>query len=189
MDFEKAYDSVDHRFLDSCLEGMGFGEKLRGWIRNCISSPMISILVNGSPTNEFGIGRGLMQGDPMSPFLFNIVVEALNRLLLKARDLNLFRGKVFGRGRIHLTHLQFADDTILFIEAKEDFVVNVRRVLRCFEIGSGLKINFHKSGLDTVGKVSISGDRWASLFRCRKASLPFSYLGLPLGGNRNLVRF
>ncbi|KAK2654067.1 hypothetical protein Ddye_013923 [Dipteronia dyeriana] len=102
LEFEKTYDSVDHKFLDSCLEGMGFGERWRGWMSSCISSPMISMLVNGSPLKEFAIDRGLRQGDHLSPFLFNITVEALNRLLLKARDLNLLKGKVFGRNMTHL---------------------------------------------------------------------------------------
>ncbi|KAK3211814.1 hypothetical protein Dsin_016520, partial [Dipteronia sinensis] len=95
--FEKAYDSMDHKFLDLCLEGMGFGERWRGWMHNVIASPMISTLINGSPSKEFGVGRGLRQGDPLSPFLLNIVVEALNRMPLKAMDQNLFKVKV-GKG-------------------------------------------------------------------------------------------
>ncbi|KAK2644345.1 hypothetical protein Ddye_019540 [Dipteronia dyeriana] len=138
-------DSVDHKFLDFCLEGMWFGERLRGWISSCISSPMISVIVNGSPSKEFRIGSGLRQGDSMSSFLFNIVVDALNRLFLKAMDLNVFKGKVFGRDKVHITHLQFVNDTILFIDANAESVLNMRRILRCFEIRSGLKINFHKS--------------------------------------------
>ncbi|KAK2653765.1 hypothetical protein Ddye_013621 [Dipteronia dyeriana] len=185
----EAYDSVDHKFLDLCLEGIGFGDKWRGWIRHCIISPTISVLVNGSPTKEFGISKGLRQGDPLSPLFFNIVVEALNRLLLKARDLNFVKGKVLGREGIHLSHLQFVDDTIMFIEAKEYSVINVRRILRCFEIGSGFKINFHKSILVKVGKVSSPAEKWVALFRCQKSSLPFSYLGLPFGGNPNRIRF
>ena len=55
LDFEKAYDSVDHNFLDD----MGFGRKWRQWMGYCISSPWISILVNGSPTREFGLEKGL----------------------------------------------------------------------------------------------------------------------------------
>ena len=152
LNFEKAYDSVDHKFLDLCMEGMGFGEKWRGWIHHCVSSPKISVLVNGSPTREFGVGRGLRQGDPLSSFLFNIVVEALSKMLLKARDLNLFKDKVFGGNQI--THLQFADDTLLFLDAKEESMVNVRRVWRCFKIRSSLKINFHKSGMVKIGKDS-----------------------------------
>ena len=59
LDFKKAYDSVEHGFLDSVMKDMGFGEKWRSWIQNCISSPQVSILVNGSPTSEFGVERGL----------------------------------------------------------------------------------------------------------------------------------
>ena len=70
LDFEKAYDSVDHAFLDSMMVNMGFGDHWRGWIRNCISSPLLSVLVNGSPTSQFGLQRGLRQDDPLSPFLF-----------------------------------------------------------------------------------------------------------------------
>ncbi|KAK3219374.1 hypothetical protein Dsin_013344 [Dipteronia sinensis] len=147
------------QIIDSFVVGMGFGDKWRGWIHNCISSPMISILVNRSPTKEFGIGRGRRQSDPLSPFLFNILVKALNTILLKAMDLNMFRGKVLGREGTHLTHLQFADDKILLIETKEESVVNVRRILRCFENGSGLKINFHKSGLVKVEKASSPVER------------------------------
>ncbi|KAK2640829.1 hypothetical protein Ddye_022592 [Dipteronia dyeriana] len=66
LDFEKAYDSVDHRYLDSMMEGMGFGVRWRGWMKDYISTPMISVLVNGSPTSQFGIETGLRHGDPLS---------------------------------------------------------------------------------------------------------------------------
>ena len=58
IDFEKAYNSVDHGFLDSMMGEMGFGAKWRRWIYDCISTPMLSILVNGCPTDQFGVGRG-----------------------------------------------------------------------------------------------------------------------------------
>ncbi|KAK2639301.1 hypothetical protein Ddye_027096 [Dipteronia dyeriana] len=77
----------------------------------------------------------------------------------------------------------FADDTILCLEPKVEYLLNAKRILRCFEIISGLKINFHKSFLVRVGKKRPTKDDWASIFRCVMSSLPVTYLGLPLGGN------
>ncbi|KAK3189923.1 hypothetical protein Dsin_029484 [Dipteronia sinensis] len=74
------------------MEGMRFGIKWRGWMRECIFSPLLSILVNGRLTPQFGIDRGLRKGDPISPFLFNIVVEGLNCLLQKVVFLKLIDG-------------------------------------------------------------------------------------------------
>ncbi|GJZ44442.1 RNA-directed DNA polymerase, eukaryota [Tanacetum coccineum] len=68
VDFEKAYDSVRWDFLDDILVKFGFGIKWRGWIQNCLNSSKGSILVNGSPTEEFQFYKGLKQGDPLSPF-------------------------------------------------------------------------------------------------------------------------
>ncbi|KAK2663061.1 hypothetical protein Ddye_001635 [Dipteronia dyeriana] len=96
------------------LEKMGFGLKWQQWIRWCIASPSLSILVNGSPTFQFPIERGLRQGDPLSPFLFNLDVEFLNVILCRAKVLNMISGVDFGTDEVHISHLQFADDTMLF---------------------------------------------------------------------------
>ncbi|KAK2656830.1 hypothetical protein Ddye_009882 [Dipteronia dyeriana] len=118
LDFEKAYDSIDHSFLIEVLDKMGFGKKWQEWIYWCISSPLVSVLCNGSPIKQFSMENGLRQRDPLSPFLINMVVEILDSMLCRARQLNLISGAVFGDGRIEISHLQFADDTILFFGAQ-----------------------------------------------------------------------
>ena len=96
IDFEKAFDSITWNFLFSMLANFGFGVKWISWIQECVSTARISILVNGSPTKEFNPQKGLRQGDPLSPFLFNLVVEALNILLQRAMDLRVLNGVSIG---------------------------------------------------------------------------------------------
>lgn len=73
VDFEKAY-SVTWEFLEYMMRRMCFEEKWRKWVGECLSTTKVSILVNGSPTEEFSVGRGLRQGDP--PFSFIILIVA-----------------------------------------------------------------------------------------------------------------
>ncbi|GKC74670.1 RNA-directed DNA polymerase, eukaryota [Tanacetum coccineum] len=92
IDFEKAYDLVRWDYLDDVLEKFGFGSKWRGWIYNCLHSSKGSILVNGSPTDEFHFRRGLKQDEPLSLFLFILVMESLHLSFQNVVDEGLFKG-------------------------------------------------------------------------------------------------
>jgi hypothetical protein len=81
LDLEKAYDHVNWEFVSYLMGRLGFGSKWRTWIFACISTTQFSILINSSPNGFFGSSRGLCQGDPLSPLLFVIVMEALSRML------------------------------------------------------------------------------------------------------------
>jgi hypothetical protein len=143
----------------------------------------MSILVNGSPTEEINIQRGLKQGDPLAPFLFLLVAEGLGGLMKKAVELNRFKGFKVGNRGVVVSHLQYADDTLCLGEATLENLWTLKAILRGFELVSGLKVNFSKS---RIMGVNVPHDflRLASIFlSCRTSTIPFTYLGLPVGAS------
>ncbi|KAK2638181.1 hypothetical protein Ddye_025976 [Dipteronia dyeriana] len=101
----------------------------------------------------------------------------------------MLRGVSFGNNSVHITHLQFTDDTILFLKPNQVYLNNAKRILRCFELATSLRINFHKSCVVRVAKTELPDKGWAESFRCMKDCLPITYLGLPLGGRPRLRSF
>eukprot|EP00268_Persea_americana_P008172 TRINITY_DN13144_c0_g1_i6.p1 TRINITY_DN13144_c0_g1~~TRINITY_DN13144_c0_g1_i6.p1 ORF type:complete len:313 (+),score=49.71 TRINITY_DN13144_c0_g1_i6:1004-1942(+) len=182
LDLEKAYDRVDWDFLQYLMRRMGFGVKWRAWILECLSSATFSIIINGSPTGFFSASRGLRQGDPLSPFLFVIIGEALSRMLHAGVNANLFEGFRPANTILEISHLQFADDTLLFCNADEDQLRNVKAILFYFEAVSGLRVNFFKSELIGIKVNEDHLNRLANIFGCKAVTLPSTYLGLPLCG-------
>uniref|UniRef100_A0A2N9FE24 Reverse transcriptase domain-containing protein n=1 Tax=Fagus sylvatica TaxID=28930 RepID=A0A2N9FE24_FAGSY len=96
LDVEKAYDHVNWDFLLYLLQCCGFPIRWRNWIRFCISTVRFSILINGCPSGFFASSRGLRQGDPLSPLLFVVVMEALSRLMDRAVARGSFSGFLVG---------------------------------------------------------------------------------------------
>ncbi|KAL1326310.1 hypothetical protein AAHE18_13G219100 [Arachis hypogaea] len=132
--------------------------------------------------------RGLRQGDPLSPFLFVLVVDVLHRMIGEAVRNGRIAPLFVGRDNIELSYLQFADDTVLFCPLEEETIKNYKRLLRCFELMSGLSINFDKSNLIPINCEQQWSRRMCSLLGCKEATLPVRYLGVPLGANPRLVK-
>ena len=190
VDFEKAYNSVDWGYLDEVMRKMAFPVLWRKWIKECVSTATASVLVNGSPTEEFSLKRGLRQGDPLSPFLFLLAEEGLNVMMKSMVENFFFTGYGVGQANdIVVPHLQFADDTLLLGAKSWVNVRALRAVLFLFALMSGLKVNFHKSLL--VG-INIA-DSWlteaASILHCKVGKVPFLYLGLSIGGDPRKLAF
>jgi hypothetical protein len=183
VDFEKAYDSVDWNFLDDMLHRFGFGEKWIRWIRACVFAGNLSILVNGSPTKEFNIQRGLKQGDPLAPFLFLLVAEGFGGVMKNAVEQNLFKGFSIGGDGVSISHLQYADDTLCIGEASVQNLWTIKSILRGFHLASGLKVNFGKSCLMGVNVHSEFVKLACMFLNCKSGVVPFKYLGLPVGAN------
>ena len=135
LDIEKTYDHVNWEALFYLLDRMGFGLKWKGWIKACVTSVRFSILVNGSLEGFFGSFRGLRQGDPLSPLLFLLIMEVLSRILKKTKENNLIQGFHVGAVNsvgVRISHLLFADNTILFCDASKEQLLSIRLVLSCF---------------------------------------------------------
>ncbi|GKD59559.1 putative RNA-directed DNA polymerase, eukaryota, reverse transcriptase zinc-binding domain protein [Tanacetum coccineum] len=116
LDFEKDFDSLRWDFLDLVMEKLGFGLLWRSWIKGRLSNARTSILVNGSPTTEFEISRGLRQGDPLFLFLFILAMEGLHAFICKAIDIGIYSGALIGDNNMSLSHLIYADDVIFLGE-------------------------------------------------------------------------
>ncbi|RVW45169.1 putative ribonuclease H protein [Vitis vinifera] len=157
LDIEKAYDSINWKFLVKVLQKMGFGSKWVGWMWSCLSSAKFSVLVNGVPAGFFPSTKGLRQGDPLSPYLFIMGMEVLDVLIRRAVEGGFLSGCNI---RDHLTYLGW--------------------ILFWFEAASGLRINLAKSEIIPVGEVE-EVEELAVELGCRVGTLPSQYLGLPLG--------
>ena len=148
-----------------------------------------SVLCNGSLADFFQSTRGLRQGDPLSPYLFVIGMEALSCLLERAVEGNFISGCKFvdRRGEsLSISHLLYADDTLILCEASQDQMVYLGWTLMWFGAMSGLSINMNKSENIPVGRVANVAKLVVEL-GCGVGSLPAKYLGLPLGApNKSL---
>jgi len=189
VDFEKAYDSVIWDFLYDMLHRMGFHNLWISWIRGCLESATVSVLVNESPTEEFKPSRGLRQGDPLAPFLFIVVAEGLVGIVRQALKANMLTGLKIESKEMEMCILQFADDTLFLCEDTLNNVLTLKAITRGFELASGLKINFHKSRLAGINVQSNVVVCFTKILNCIQMEVPFKYLGLEVGGNPRKKQF
>src|ERR1044072_659708 len=132
------------------LGRMGFSDRWIRWVTCCVGLGSGSVLVNGSPSLEFSMERGLRQGDLIALFLFLIIAKGLGGLMREACKKNIFSGFRVGGSDMVVSHIQYADDTLFIGEPTWENVLAIKSVLRWFEIISGLKVNFSKSKLAVI---------------------------------------
>ncbi|WVZ84785.1 LOW QUALITY PROTEIN: hypothetical protein U9M48_031774, partial [Paspalum notatum var. saurae] len=162
LDYEKAYDRVSWDFF---FEILGFYPLWCVWIKRLVIGDCVGVVLNEEDSNFFKTGKGLKQGDPISPLLFNLVVDVLTRMLFKEAELVL---------------LEYADDTILFSSLDTSCLINLKCILTLFERISGMRINFNKSEIVTLNVGSEVAHEASHLLGCPVGSLPLKYLGVPL---------
>jgi hypothetical protein len=128
----------------------------------------------------FQTKKGLRQGDPMSPILFNIIADMLAILINRAKEHGQVSGVVPPLIDGGLSILQYADAMIIFMDNNLEKAHNMKLLLGTFEQISGLKINFHKSEVLCFGDAQDSLGSYLELFGCKHGNFPLKYLGLPI---------
>ena len=183
IDLQKAYDTVNWSFLQEMLLHLEFPAHFIQLVMHCVSTPMYSLMINGSLEGYFKAERGLRQGDPMSPLLFVICMEYLSRILYKLSELELFHFHPRCRDT-QLTHFCFADDLILCCKGDYPSIMLLLQAFKLFSESSGLKANSSKSAIYTSGMQEREVIRITEASRFQRSTLPFRYLGVPICSRR-----
>ena len=147
LDMSKAYDWVEWVFLEKIMLRMGFSPRWISLISGCIRSVTYSILLNGRPHGLITPERGLRQGDPLSPYLFLLVTEGLHALFTKAEGDSALRGVSICAAGPKISHLLFADDSLVFCRATIAECVQIQSLLQLYEQASGQNINRGKTNI------------------------------------------
>jgi len=166
---------------------MGFSEKWCRWIKECVSFASTFVLVNGSPTEEFFLRRGLRQGDPLFPFLFLVMAEGMARLWRSMLLKGLFIEYSVGRNKIPVLLIQYDDDFVIISDGADRNWLAIKCVLRMLKLVVRLKVNFHKSNLISINISPHVLYRAAEYLNCDVANLPMNYLDVPIGINHRCL--
>ncbi|KAJ4790934.1 RNA-directed DNA polymerase (reverse transcriptase)-related family protein [Rhynchospora pubera] len=173
VDFAKAFDSISWTFLTNLLVEQGFPPLWISWVVDVLKSSSSAIKVNGDITGFFFHRRGFRQGDPLSSLFFNLVVDALQSFLQNASS--------FTSGPIIIPPrtLQYADDTIILLEAYPRNLAIVKEILSNFAKITGLHINDDKCLFVPVAIPDASLPFFSRILNCAPKDMPVTYLGLP----------
>ncbi|XP_073137930.1 uncharacterized protein [Henckelia pumila] len=154
LDMSKAYDRVEWKFLEAIMNRLGFSGSWKRKVMKCVSSVSYSFSVNQEIVGQVVPSRGIRQGDPLSPYLFSLCAQGLSSMLHSYSARGLFRGVRIAANCPHLTHLFFADDSLIFFRATDEdcarFHYLVERVLKRLK-GWGSKF-FSVGGKETLIK-------------------------------------
>ncbi|KAL5560150.1 hypothetical protein UlMin_036361 [Ulmus minor] len=185
LDMSKAFDRVEWKFIEVVMFKLGFAESWILKIMNCISSVSFSFLLNGEVKGNISLGRGLRQGDPLSPFLFLLCSEGLSCLLEKMENENKLHGLNFGRGTLTISHLLFADNSFIFMDANKEDAKVLCDVLKLYGDASGQLVNFDKSEV-CFGKYvpNCIRNEVADFLQVNQVDCHEKYLGLPTFADR-----
>ncbi|GJR04765.1 putative reverse transcriptase domain, reverse transcriptase zinc-binding domain protein [Tanacetum coccineum] len=187
VDIQKAYDTVDWKFLHEVLVGFGFHPRMFGWIMECVTSTSFSLSINGYLHGYFKGKRGLRQGDPMSPYLFTLVMDVLMLMLKRrARDSDFSYHRYCSK--FYIINLCFADDLFLFAHGDENLARVIMDSLEEFKNASGLTPSLPKSTAYFCNVLNHVKLGILNVLPFEEGKLPVKYLGVPLVPSRLVYR-
>jgi hypothetical protein len=187
IDFTKAFDMMEHAAILKIFKLKGCDEIWLNCLEHIMNSGTSSVLLNGVPGKKFHCKRGVRQGDPLSPLLYVGTADLLQSMIN-----NQFRIGNFSAPIPIPNHdfpvIQYADDTIVIMEACPVQVTLLKNLINEFAEATGLRVNFQKSNMIPINCSEEVAANLASILECQIASMPFTYLGLPLGTTKPTVQ-
>ncbi|XP_058732756.1 uncharacterized protein LOC131604327 [Vicia villosa] len=181
LDMSKAYDRLEWSFVVETLTNMNFPPSLVSLIHRCISTVSYQVMINGQPSSRFIPYRGLRQGDPLSPYLFVICADVLSGLLRRGVEDGSIHGIRVARKSPTISHLFFADDSLLFARANEEEADRIWHILESYQQASGQLVNAEKSEISFSGNVTEEQKvRIKNNLGFRGVQHHSRYLGLPV---------
>ncbi|KAM0847123.1 hypothetical protein ACQ4PT_055218 [Festuca glaucescens] len=178
LDIAKAFNTVSWTYIIDMMEARGFPLRWRNWISLLFRSASSRVLVNGVPGRRIQHQRGLRQGDSLSPFLFDLALEPLHRLLEIATNAGVI-SKLKGKQCTFRASF-YADDVALFLKPTQQDISGLGEILSTFGRATGLITNFAKSSITPISCQHINVQELATTARIGIAPFPCMYLGMPL---------
>ena len=145
LDVSKAYDRVEWSFICKVMERMGFPLRWQRMVYDCILMVKFSFYLNGTVQGRVIPSRGFRQGCSLSPYLFLLYAEAFSSVIQATEDKRLFMGVRCSLQCPRVSHLFFADDSIVFVREKDSDALAIKKILDTYEHAFGQKINFEES--------------------------------------------
>jgi hypothetical protein len=181
LDFEKAFDKIEHTTILDILKARGFGSKWIKWIEILFSSGTSAILLNGVPGKKIILQKGGKARGPSFPLLFVLAADLLQVILNKAMVQGNFSAPLSYGSCPDFSVIQYADNTLIIFPADAKQLICLKAILHTFAKSTGLRVNYKKSSMYPINMSSERLAHFASTLNCKAGSFPFTYLGLPLG--------